>query len=95
MTDETTPGRRRRVPLRFASLDRWGALREAVDLTMDRAEHSEGNLDDWADLPEETADSWDATCWFPASGAAGEELWRPELLPLDYTRRFGPSGDGR
>ncbi|MEF9904769.1 hypothetical protein [Streptomyces sp. P9-A2] len=74
--DDSTPSSGRRVPLRFINDDG----RSVVATNTDRTEHWEGDPDDWASLPADTVDQWDATCWFPADGSG--EAGRPEMLPI-------------
>lgn len=73
--DSETPKTGRRAPWRF-----FNRGRAAVGTNADRTEQHEDDPDSWADLPAETADDWDATCWFPLDSV--REPGRPEFYPI-------------
>ncbi|MEV8396178.1 hypothetical protein ACFVAF_39365 [Streptomyces sp. NPDC057596] len=74
--EETPAAHGRRVPLRFIN-DRG---LPTVHTNAERTEHSEADPEEWASLPAEAADHWDATCWFPANSVG--EVGRPEMYPI-------------
>ncbi|MBV2357815.1 hypothetical protein KUM39_26245 [Streptomyces sp. J2-1] len=72
-TPEGTAAAGRRVPLRFVNDQGQNTVRTNTQ----RTEHGEGVPEEWASLPADRADQWDATCWFSLDT---DEAGRPEML---------------